>query len=102
MNFISIFLFGLLGGILLTWIFELVLKTNKKLKHRYYMHHEIIFGYHVHHSVYGLIFLLVSLIYFFSHQTVSFIFCVGMGVGIILEHTVSERRFVFVNKWKRR
>jgi di/tricarboxylate transporter len=102
MNFISFFLFGLLVGILLTWIFELIIKTNKKLHHRYYKQHETIFGYHVHHSVYGLIFLLVSIIYILNQQIESSILTAGMGVGVILEHTVSERRFVFVNKWKRR
>ncbi len=102
MDFISLFFYGFLGGIFLTWIFELVIKSNKKLHHRYYKQHETIFGYHVHHSVYGLILLFISMVYGLNGQIESSIFTVGMGVGIILEHTVSERRFIFVNKWKKR
>jgi hypothetical protein len=102
MNFISLFLFGLLGGILLTWLFELILKTNKKLKQKYYTHHQIFLGHHVHHSIYGLIFILVSIILFFNHQPESAVFCTGTGFGIILQHTVSDRRFVFIDIKSRR
>jgi hypothetical protein len=95
---ISLLLFGLLSGILLTWVFELVLKTDKKLRERYYRQHEVLFGYHVHHSTYGLAVLLVAIILFLNHQESQSVFWAAVGMGIILEHTISDGRFVFIEK----
>ena len=100
MNLIVLFLAGLAVGILITWIFEFILKSNKKLKNKYYSQHEILFGYHVHHSTYGLMFLAVSILLFFKKDVPSAVFYLGVAVGIIVEHTRSEGRFVFLEKWK--
>ncbi|MDP3882863.1 MAG: hypothetical protein Q8Q48_02300 [Candidatus Staskawiczbacteria bacterium] len=102
MSFIPLFLYGTLAGILITWIFELVIKSNKKLHDRYYRQHEVVLGHHVHHSTYGLVFILAGVVFVFNLQLESALFAFGAGFGIILQHTVSERRFVFVNKWKKR
>lgn len=98
MQIILISLMGLLFGLLITWLFELVLKTNKKLRNKYYKHHKILFGYHVHHSAFGLIFIVLSIILFLTNQKTSALFVFWVGVGIIILHTVSDGRFVFIEK----
>jgi len=102
MNFFTLALLGLFCGILLTWIFEFAIKSNKKLYKRYYKQHEVVFGYHIHHSTYGLVALVMSIVLCLDERYSQAIFWLGVGVGIILEHTASERRFIFVNKWKKR
>ncbi len=85
-------------GIFGTWIFEQVLKINKKLRNRYYKRHEVILGYHTHHSVYGLFFILAGMILFFSQWQNSAMFCEAFGCGIIVMHTISSGRLVFIEK----
>lgn len=100
MNIFLLFLIGFLLGIIATWLFEVVLKTNKKLKNRYYRHHEILFGYHVHHSLYGILFIIISIILFFQNQKQAALFWLAFGIGIIILHTISSGRFVFIEKQK--
>lgn len=93
-----IFIFGIIFGLLITFIFEMILKTNVKWRVEYYEKHQTFLGYHLHHSMYGVAFMLLGVILFFRHQTVSSIFFMGVGVGVIIMHTVSESRFVFIEK----
>ena len=88
----------ILVGITITWVFELVLKTNKKLRQRYYRHHEILFGYHMHHSMYGAVLILVSIIALLADNISLATVCLGIALGIIIMHTISDRRFVFIEK----
>lgn len=88
-------------GIVATLVFEQILKRNKKLRHRYYMHHQMFFGYHVHHSLYGLLSVVVSLIVFATGNSESAIFWFMFGIGIIFEHTASDGRFIFIEKVKK-
>lgn len=99
MNIILIILIGLISGWIATILFELVLKANKKLKHRYYQHHEILFGYHVHHSTYGLLFIAAGLA-LYAKSALDALFCISLGIGIIVQHTLSDGRFIFLEKWK--
>ena len=89
---------GFAWGIIVTWLFELVLKTNKKLRDRYYRRHATLFGYHAHHSTYGLLAFMISIIFFLYGQTTYSIFTFWLGIGIILMHTLSDGRFVFIEK----
>jgi len=98
MEIYIILLQDFLLGVVATWLFEQILKRNKKLKNRYYRHHEVLFGYHVHHSVYGLACFIASIVLFLSHRYSSAIFWLAFGVGIIFEHTISDRKFVFMEK----
>lgn len=100
MEIVLLLSIGFLSGVALTWLFELVLKTNKKLRHKYYMHHQIFWHRHVHHSTYGLVAVILSAILFFTNQKTSAIFWFSMGVGIITEHTLSDGRFIFIEKEK--
>lgn len=100
MNVILLFSVGLLFGMIATWLFEIVLKTNKKLRNRYYKQHAIIFGYHMHHSSYGLLAFIISAILFFTNENSSAVFWLSLGVGIIAVHTISSGKFVFVEEQK--
>ncbi|MDO8486266.1 MAG: hypothetical protein Q7S77_01025 [Candidatus Staskawiczbacteria bacterium] len=91
---------GLLCGLVITWLFELVLKTNKKLREKYYTRHNIFFGYHIHHSTYSFLPLIWSVILFLQNQKSPALFAVWFAVGIIIMHTISDRRFVFIEKQK--
>lgn len=98
MDIISIFIINILVGIIATWIFEFILKTNKKLRDRYYRRHEILFGYHIHHSTVGLVVIAVGGVVFLSYRPSVALGMAGFGIGIIIMHTISSRRFVFAER----
>ena len=102
MQIVFLILIGLAVGIALTRIFELVLKTNKKLRTRYYKNHAIVWGYHIHHSTYGLLCFLISAFLFFIEEKVMALFIMSFGAGIITMHTISDpqNRIVFIEKEK--
>jgi len=98
MNIALIFLVNILMGVIVTRVFELILKTNKKLRDRYYRRHEILFGYHVHHSAIGLVIIALGGIVFLTDRPSMALGMAGFGIGIIIMHTISSRRFVFAEK----
>ncbi len=98
MQNIFIFLIGSLLGMVITRLFEFILKTNKNLRNKYYKHHEIFWGYHIHHSTYGILFIVISIILFFINQEISALFWAAFGIGVIIVHTISDRRFIFIEK----
>ncbi len=98
MGIITTFLTATFVGVILTLIFEFVLKTNKKLRDRYYKRHEILFGYHVHHSTIGLLLIILGVLLFLLNQTAVALNSTGIGLGIIIMHTISSNRFVFIEK----
>lgn len=91
-------IFSLFLGIVITYLFELVLKSNKTLKHRYYSHHKIFWGYHIHHSVYGLVSILIGIALFFNGDKDPALDAILFGFGIIAQHTNSDGKFVFIEK----
>lgn len=100
MTTVTTFLTATFVGVLLTLIFEFVLKTNKKLRDRYYRRHEILFGYHVHHSTIGLLLIVLGVLLFLSDEPGVALKIIGIGMGVIIMHTISSGRFVFVEKEK--
>jgi len=76
---------GLIFGILFTIIYEFLLKIIPSLPI------VKLNGFHFHHSIYGVIFIVV---YFF----VKIPLLLGIGLGIILWHSWNEKKFVFINK----
>jgi hypothetical protein len=52
----------------------------------------IIKGYRLHHSIYGLIFITMGL-------ALQSIFCIGLGLGILIQHTLTDG-FRFISKEK--
>ena len=101
METILTFIISIFCGIVTTLAFEFSLKTNKKLRNRYYNRHEILFGYHSHHSIYGLVLFAFAIVSLTLNQKMSALIMFGAGIGIILMHTISEGRFVFAEKQKR-
>lgn len=99
MNIIFYPILGFVHGLALTIVFEFVLKTNKTLRHKYYWHHNSWFGFHIHHSSYGLLFILAGLIVRKGDLALC-LFLILFGIGIITQHTLSARRLVFVEKDK--
>lgn len=97
---IILILDGLFFGLFVTWLFELVLKTNKRLRARYYRHHEIFFGYHIHHSTYGILTFILSIIFLNLGEIIPALFFIGFSLGIIIMHTISDGKFVFIEKQK--
>ncbi len=93
-----IFMWGLLCGLIATWLFELVLKTNKNLRKKYYTRHNVVFGYHIHHSCFSFPVIILAIILFLQNQKLSALFAVGFTVGIVVMHTISDRKFVFIDK----
>lgn len=98
MTIASTFLLSILAGIAITWIFEYILKTNKFLSDKYYQHKNVVFGYHVHHSNYGIALFISSIITLRLNYPSASLILFGMGIGIILMHTISEKKFVFIDK----
>ena len=98
MNTVYLIFQSFFVGLAATWLFEQILKLNKKLRQRYYQSHQIILGYHTHHSTYGLLFNLISVILSFIDWPELAIFCSAFGIGIIVMHTISSGRLVFIEK----
>jgi len=98
MSTIKTLLVSIIVGLIITWAFEYILKTNKRLRNKYYTHSNVILGYHVHHSNYGIALFVSSLISYLLGHPDAPIVLFGMGIGIILMHTISEKRFVFIDK----
>ena len=96
MKEIYLLLIGLLLGIVLTWVFELILKTNKKLREKYYRRHKLFWGYHIHHSTFGLVFIALNVVLFLMDKKPTDLIYTAIGVGIIIMHTISDGRFVFI------
>lgn len=93
------FIVGLLCGAVLTLIFEWVLQSNKHLKKHFWDNHKAIFGYHFHHSTYGLLLCVAALFFLFFDESLSYLL-LGIGTGIISAHTYTDKRLVFVEKSK--
>ncbi len=95
---INTLLLSILTGLAITWIFEYILETNKSLRNKYYKHKEIILGYHIHHSNYGLALFAASLITYYLGYANASLILFGLGIGIILMHTISEKKLVFIDR----
>lgn len=96
MQYLFTIFLGILYGISATLIFEWILKTNKKLRNKYYKKHNIFFGYHAHHSCYGIVSIIFGVL--LRQNTEVCLFLISFGIGIIIQHTLSARRFVFIEK----
>lgn len=98
MEVVTLFLLSVVTGVFATFIFELVLQTNKKLRDRYYRRHEVLFGFHVHHSTIGLLLVIASIPLLISDRQSTALTVIGVGLGIIIMHTISSKRFVFIER----
>jgi len=97
---IFLLIMGLVGGIAATWLFEQILKTNKKFRKKYYEHPKFFWGYRIHHSTYGLVFIALNVALFFMDKKPNDLIYTAIGMGIIIMHTLSEGKFIFIEKQK--
>lgn len=82
---------GLAIGLFLTALFEYIIYTNFQ---NIWNNPKIYFGFHIHHSVYGLISIITGL--FFIRKLKVFYFLIGLGLGIIIMHTINDGRLIFI------
>lgn len=87
---------GLLLGLILTLIFEKISLSNKELK-KLWDNPKTIKGFHIHHSVPGLIIFLFGT-YLFLINIEKGLFLIGFGIGIIIVHTITDGRFIFIER----
>lgn len=99
---IYIFLISVVSGLSVTFLFETILKTNRRFRQKYYKNNNIVFGLHFHHSIYGIFFVIISILLLLINKIDLSLASVGFGIGIIIIHTISERRFVFIERRTRR
>jgi len=83
-------IFGIVVGFILSSVMEYIMFNNKFLR-KYWDHPKLFFKYHFHHSFYGLIIAIVSLIF-------NMIFLAGVGIGMIISHTIADKKLVFIEK----
>lgn len=83
-------------GIIVTYILEQILQRNKALRNEFWEHHRPILGYHIHHSTLGIPFIIVGLMNPFNNGLGLLI--VGVGIGIIVMHTITSKEFTFIEK----
>lgn len=82
-------IFGFIVGFILTKFYEWVyLILNKKLKKQIIVKLK---GFHIHHSIYGLFFIGLS-------TGLKNLFLLGIGLGIIVQHTIFDKKFTFIDK----
>lgn len=77
---------GFLGGFLWNEVTALIGSQN-------YAH---VNGYHLHHSMFGIISFVIALIN--KNDPPKFWFFIGFGIGIILEHIILNDGFKFITK----
>jgi hypothetical protein len=54
--------------------------------------------YHLHHSLYGLVLIVISIILYLLHcEMITVVIIVGFSVGNIFQHTKAEG-FIFINR----
>ena len=87
MNYIAIFILGVIAGFIFDYLFAYAqTKFKKQIKIR---------ALRFHHSCIGLICIILS---FFIY----FVSLVSFGVGVIISHTIRSKEFLFVEYKKRR
>jgi len=86
---------GLLIGLILTFIFELILLQIPYLKYNFWDHPKLILGHHFHHSLLGLLFVITGFFWPIKNKKAK-LFLIGLGLGIIIIHTISDGRLIFV------
>jgi hypothetical protein len=81
---------GFIVGLIASGIFESIFLFIPILRINYWDNPKLIFGYHFHHSILGLIVIFIGI-----YKKLSFL--IGFGIGIIFVHTITDGNFVFVN-----
>ena len=88
---------GLTVGLLTTKIVELIICNNTFLRQNFWDHPELIFNLHFHHSLIGLLLIIFSIIFYQKNRKQT-IFILGLGMGIIIIHSLSHHGLIFIEK----
>ncbi|MBI5614350.1 hypothetical protein HY947_05470 [Candidatus Gottesmanbacteria bacterium] len=86
---------GFIFGFLVFTAIEALLSRNKVLRKKYWDNPRLVYGYHIHHSTWGLLLIIIGLAIKDSHVGQGLI---GLGIAIIIVHTLFDRRFIFIEK----
>ncbi len=98
-SFIYPFTKGLLWGLIPLGLFDLIAKNVPYLKQRFYDNPTLVWGFHFHHSLIGLASIGWGS-YAKIHKSNNASFWLGLGVGIIVSHTLIDCRLIFIEKVK--
>ncbi len=93
MTLIIFFLLGYVSAIVYEYLMERVGQKIKRIKGHKVNNGLVINGYLLHHSIYGLLFLLAALL--ISDQRLQLF---AFGVGIITQHYFTGDGLVFITK----
>lgn len=91
------FLIGLAFGSVFTVLVEIFLIYIPFFRKYVVTNPRLVFGYQIHHSTLGLIIVLLGLILLLLGKSGGSM-VVGFGIGMILVHTISDGRFIFIEK----
>jgi hypothetical protein len=80
-------------GYFLAFLWEFV--TAKVLKIDHFARQK---GFHLHHSIFGLICYIFSVYYLFLGDINNFMYFIAFGSGIISQHIRTKDGFVFITK----
>lgn len=90
MSFALAILLGFIVGFIVAFFYEnLIPKITRKKQ-------LILGGYKLHHSLYGLLFIILAIL--LKNNLTTAIFLMSMGVGIIMEHYFTGGGFDFITK----
>ncbi|GEM_PF-890078 len=92
---IVILILALVIGYLIAYLYEYIAKKIAKSIHKDAIY---IKGYKLHHSIYGLV--LIALSIFFIQDIKIFLLILGIGVGIIIQHYFTGDGLVLITKTK--
>ena len=86
---------GFVLGFLIFTVVEILFSRNKVLRKKYWDNPRLIYGYHIHHSTWGLLFIIIGL---FIKKSSFGQELIGLGVAMIIVHTLFDGRLVFIEK----
>lgn len=90
-NTYFVLLLGFISGIIYSLIWHIITIRFLKLDG-----HQYVNGYHLHHSLLVIPVLLLLIINI--HNTSIILFWILFSIGILTEHTLDEKRLVFIEK----
>lgn len=96
MHEVSIFLIAAFFGFFLSKFISFIYDSNPEKIERITTKK----GYHFHHSMYGITSFLPVPIMIDNHHVLTTVILIGLGLGIIIEHTI-QCGFVFLTKEKK-
>lgn len=89
------FVKGFIWGVVIASLFEVIFYFIPFLRANFWDNPKLIFGFHFHHSIIGLVFLLIGAGYL-KKDKLKAVFLIGFGLAVIFVHTLTDGRLIFV------